>query len=162
MSHYSEPDKNRILAAFRREKPDRTLNFEVLVDNPTVRRNMGRELTGGHILVNIDPLDYLESAKKIGQDVIGMRFYDNPFKYIDERGEIKRLDYSIQSKADLDKLLTVDDSHMEPLFTRLSEYRHTIENTDVGLFALTGSFFTNAYNSIFGFENFMCMLYDHG
>ena len=32
MNRYSEPDKNRILAAFKREKPDRTPNCEVLVE----------------------------------------------------------------------------------------------------------------------------------
>lgn len=160
MNQYSAPDKNRLLATFRREKPDRVPNFEVLVDNPTVKHVMGRELAGGHTLANIDPLDYLEFAEKIGQDVIGMCFYDNPFRYIDEGGERKRLDFSIQARSDLDKLLPVDDSHMEPLFAQLSEYRQAIKNTTVGLFALTGSFFTNAYNSIFGFDNFMCMLYD--
>jgi uroporphyrinogen decarboxylase len=154
------PDKNRILAAFSREKSDRVPTFEVLVDEPTVSHVLGREVPGGHTLANIDPSDYLEFAKHIGQDVIGMCFYDNPFHYIDESGNARKLDFPIKSRADLDRLLPVNDSHMEHLFTLLRRYEDVVKGTNVGLFALTASFFTDAYNSIFGFDNFMYTLYD--
>ena len=160
MSRYSEPDKNRILAAFRREKPDRVPNFEVLVDNPTLAHIMGREIAGGHTLANIDPHDYLEFAERIGQDVVGMSFFDNPFRYVDGSGYVKNLDFPIRSRSDLDKLLPVTDEHMEPLFRLLRHYEDTVRGTSVGLFALTASFFTSTYDSIFGFENFMYTLYD--
>jgi uroporphyrinogen decarboxylase len=161
MSRYSEPDKNRILAAFRREKPDRVPNFEVLVDNPTLSHIMGRDIVGGHTLANIDPHDYLEFAQKTGQDVIGMCFYDTPFRYLDDVGNKRVLDFPIKSRGDLDRLLPADEEHMEPLYDRLREYETVISETPVGLFALTASFFTSTYDRIFGFDNFMYALYDN-
>lgn len=35
-----------------------------------------------------------------------------------------------------------------------------MEGTDIGLFVLLAAFFTSAYNCIFGFEDFMTMLFD--
>jgi uroporphyrinogen decarboxylase len=49
---------------------------------------------------------------------------------------------------------------MEDSFRLLDEYEKAVKNTDIGLFALTGSFFCDAYTSIFGFDNFMYLLYD--
>ncbi|MBT3271823.1 MAG: hypothetical protein HN368_01615 [Spirochaetales bacterium] len=74
MSNHAAPDKNRLLAAFNREQPDRIPTFEVLIDEPTVSHILDRQITGQHTLANINPVDYLEIAEKIGQDVIGTCF----------------------------------------------------------------------------------------
>jgi hypothetical protein len=46
MTFPDKPNKNRILAAFRRKGLDRVANFEVLVDNPTVHHVLGRDNPG--------------------------------------------------------------------------------------------------------------------
>jgi hypothetical protein len=160
MPDYRKPNKGRIAAAFRHELPDRVPNFEVLVDNPTVAHVMGRDIRGRHTLANIDPEDYIEFASRIGQDVVGMCFYDDPFFYRDEQGQAHRLDYRIKSRADLARVFVGDLERLAPDFSLLDRYVRAIEGTDVGLFVLLGAFFTSAYNSIFGFENFMTMLFD--
>ncbi len=160
MTDYRRPDQHRISAAFRHELPDRVPNFEVLVDNPTVAHVMGREIRGRHTLANIDPEDYIEFANRIGQDVFGMCFYDDPFFYRDDQGQARRLDYRIKSRSDLARAFVGDLERLAPDFSLLDRYARAVEGTDVGLFVLLGAFFTSAYNSIFGFENFMTMLFD--
>jgi uroporphyrinogen decarboxylase len=160
MPDYRKPDKRRIAAAFRHERPDRVPNFEVLVDNPTVHHVLGRDLPGSHTLANIDPADYIEFSNCIGQDVVGMCFYDDPLFYRDEQGQARRLDFRIRSRDDLARVYVSGLERLEPEFRLLDRYAQAVEGTDMGLFVLLGAFFTSAYNSIFGFENFMTMLFD--
>lgn len=159
MNNYKKPNKQRIETVFRHEMPDRVPNFEVLVENPTFNHVMGREMEASHTLANIDPADYIEFANKVGQDVIGMCFYDSPLRY-EQDGELKALDFRITSRADLDRVVFTDLEHLELSFRRLDDYAAAIKGTDIGLFVLTGTFFCDAYTAVFGFENFMCMLYD--
>jgi uroporphyrinogen decarboxylase len=160
MNAYSEPNKERILAVFRHELPDRVPNFEVLVDNPTVHHVLGRDVRGGHTLANIDPEDYLEFAQRIGQDVIGLCFYDSPFRYHADDGSVRKLDFRIRSHADWQRVFVADLAHQAQNLALMDRYVQAVQGTSVGLFVLLGSFFTDAYNSIFGFDNFMCLLFD--
>jgi uroporphyrinogen decarboxylase len=160
MNRYRQPDKRRLLAVFNHELPDRVPNFEVLVDNPTLRHVMGREIPGGHTLANIDPLDYREFVTRIGQDVVGVCFYDNPWRCSDGEGNLRPLDFRIRSRADLDRAFIANLDHLEERFALLDRYVQAVEGTDIGLFVLLGSFLTDTYTSLFGFENFMYMLYD--
>ncbi len=158
MPDYRRPNKERIAAVLNGELPDRVPNFEVLVDNPTLQYVMGREVAGGHTLANIDPADYIEFAGRIGQDVVGMCFYDNPFRCRDAQGRLRPLDFRIASRQDLARLEVADLSHLEPQFALLDRYTQAVESTDVGLFVLLGSFFTDTYTSLFGFEQFMILI----
>ena len=144
---------------FRHEMPDRVPNFEVLVDDPTLSYVMGRKIEGGHTLANIDPADYIEFANKVGQDVVGMCFYDSPFRY-EQDGQVKKLDFQIQSRADLERVFVANLDHLAADFELLNRYVRALEGTNVGLFVLLASFFTDTYTSIFGFENFMYTLHD--
>jgi uroporphyrinogen decarboxylase len=157
---FRRPDKRRIAAAFRHERPDRVPNFEVLVDNPTLRTIMGREVAGGHTLANIDPADYIEFVRRIGQDVVGMCFYASPFRYADAGGNVRGLDFRIRDEGDIRRLLPDSLEPIEERFSLLEKYERAVAGTDVGLFVLMGSFLCDAYTSVFGFEDFMVMLYD--
>jgi len=152
-------NKQRIEAVFRGKIPDRVPNFEVLVDNPTLSHVMGRTIPA-HTLDNIPPEDYLEFARRVGQDVIGLCFYSNPFYYECSDGEMRPMDFRITCRKDWKRIVAADISRLEGRFALLDHYEQTVQDTDVGLFVLLGSFFTNAYDSVFGFENFMYMLYD--
>lgn len=154
-----KPDKRRISAVFRREMPDRVPNFEVLVDNPTLSHVMGRPMPT-HTLDNIPPEDYLEFARRVCQDVIGMCFYANPFYYEGPDGNMRPLDFRITCREDWKRVTPHDITRLDGRFALLDDYERTVQGTDAGLFVLLGSFFTNAYDSVFGFENFMYMLYD--
>jgi uroporphyrinogen decarboxylase len=154
-----KPDKNRIKAVMSGKLPDRVPNFEVLVENPTFSYIMERNMPT-NTLANIAPEDYIEFVNKTGQDVVGMCFYSNPFFYENRDGSIKQLDYRIKSREDLKILLKPDINRLNSLFDRLDDYEKAIKGTDVGLFALLGDFFTLTYNSIFGFESFMYLIYD--
>lgn len=154
-----KPDKQRISAVFNHKMPDRVPNFEVLVDNPTLSHVMGRPMPA-HTLDNIPPEDYMEFARRIGQDVIGMCFYSSPYFYKGADGSLKPLDFRITSREDLKRLVPPDISWLDSRFALLDKYEKTVEGTDTGLFTLLGSFFTMAYDTVFGFENFMLTLYD--
>ena len=160
MNPYQQPNKERISAVFHHQMPDRVPNFEILVDNPTLAAIMGREIPGRHTLANIPPADYIEFANRIGQDVVGLSFYDSPFRYLDESGQVRALDFRIRSRADWDRVFVADLSHLDARFALLDEYVRAIEGTPVGLFVLLGAWFTDVYTSVFGFENFMYLLYD--
>ena len=154
-----KPDKSRISAVFNRKLPDRIPNFEVLVDNPTLSHVMGRPMPT-HTLDNIPPEDYLEFANRVGQDVIGMCFYDNPFCYEGPDGGPKALDFRITCREDWKRVLPPDISRLDKRFELLDRYEKTVSGLEAGLFVLLGSFFTNTYDSVFGFDQFMYMLYD--
>lgn len=159
MNDVRKPDKKRLTAVFNRKMPDRVPNFEVLVDNPTLSHVMGRPMPA-HTLDNIPPEDYMELARRIGQDAIGMCFYFDPYFCEGPDGNLKRLDFRIKSREDLKRLVKPDIAWMDKTFALLDRYEEAVKGTDTGLFALLGSFFTSAYDSVFGFENFMCTLFD--
>lgn len=155
----AKPDKSRITAVFNRKIPDRVPNFEVLIDNPTLSHIMGRPMPVS-TLGNIPPEDYLDLAERIGQDVIGLSFYFNPYYYEDINGNLKPLDFRIKSREDLKRIVKPDMAWMDSQFALLDDYARTVAGKDTGLFVLLGSFFTTAYDFVFGFENFMYTLFD--
>ncbi|MFB0546641.1 MAG: uroporphyrinogen decarboxylase family protein [Anaerolineae bacterium] len=160
MQDYRRPNKRRIAAVLNGELPDRVPNFEVLVDNPTFGHVMGRHVAGGHTLANIDPADYIEFVSRIGQDVVGMCFYDSPFRCVDPARQLGPLDFKIKSRGDLARVKVTDLSHLEPQFALLDRYARSVEGSDIGLFVLLGSFFTDTYTTIFGFEHFMVLVHE--
>jgi hypothetical protein len=67
---------------------------------------MGRELPYENTLENIDPRDYVEFATKIGQDVVGMSFYDSPLRSVDGNGALAPLSFRVESRTDLKRVNT--------------------------------------------------------
>lgn len=157
---FARPNKARLEAILRHELPDRVPNFEVLVDNPTLRYVMGREVTGGSTYDNIDPQDYLEFAGRIGQDAIGMNFVDTPFRQVDKQGNLCPLQFRITSRSDLDRVTVVGPEVLDHRFALLDRYVKAIEGTNIGLFVTMADFLTDTYTETFGFENFMYFLKD--
>jgi len=153
-------DKRRILGALTGKKTDRVPNFEVLVDDPTLSHIMGRQIEGSHTLDNIRVDDYMEFARRVGQDAVGLCFYDNPFLASDGEGPPKPRDFRITCRLDLERLVYPSLDHLRTRFDQLAQYRAATEKSELALFALTGSFFCDAYDSVFGFENFMYLLHD--
>jgi uroporphyrinogen decarboxylase len=150
MDAYRTSDKRRITAVLNHERPDRVPNFEVLVENPTLTHVMGRAVPYSHTLDNIPPADYAEFARRVGQDVIGMCFFSSPFRF----------DSPIRSRADFARVQMVGVESQASRLLQLDAYARTVQGTELGLFVLLGSFLCDTYTSVFGFENFMCMLYD--
>lgn len=159
VSDRSRPDRNRLSAVFRHRMPDRTPNFEVLVDNPTLSHVMGRPMAS-HTLDNIPPEDYIEFARRIGQDAVGMCFYFNPLRQEGADGKPVPLDFRVTCLKDLERILKPDIRWLDERFALLDRYEEALKGTEIGLFVLLGSFFTEAYDTVFGFENFMCTLCD--
>ena len=116
-------DKRRILGALTCKKTDRVPNFEVLVDDPTLRYVMGREIRGSHTLDNIDIGDYMEFARRVGQDAVGLCFYDNPFRVMGEDGTPMPRDFRITCRKDLERLMPATLDHLEGRFRQLAQYR---------------------------------------
>jgi uroporphyrinogen decarboxylase len=163
MDTLQAPDKNRIAAVFGHRLPDRVPNFEVLIDDPTLSAVLGRSvrgLDGTHTLANLDPADYIDLAGKVGQDVVGMCFYDTPFRFVDSDGEVRSLNGRVSRASDLDRVDPRDLRHTEERFRLLERYEDAVRGSPVGLFALTGTVFTTAYDSLFGFDRFMYLTYD--
>lgn len=156
----SLPNKARLTAVLRHELPDRVPNFEVLVDNPTLRYVMGRDVPGGNTYSNIDPLDYIEFVNRVGQDAIGMSFSYSPFRQVDDQGNLGNLTFRIERRSDLKRIKVVGPEHLDDRFALLDRYMSALEGTNIGLFVTMADFFTNTYTSLFGFENFMYVLVD--
>ena len=57
-----EPDINRLLGAFKREKIDRVPNFEVLIEDQHVEKMLGR-YAGNTLAIGGDPAKGVEEAE---------------------------------------------------------------------------------------------------
>lgn len=160
MDSYARPNKQRTADAFRGQIPDRVPVFEVLVENPSLEHILGRTPSAPSTLANLEPAEYVEFAQKTGQDVIGLSFYFTPFHTTDADGREILLTDRIRTRQDLDRLTHRVPDAIENAFALLDRYQAAVAKTDIGLFALTGAFMTHAYDSLFGFEDFMYLLHD--
>jgi len=156
----SAPNKARMAAVLRHELPDRVPNFEVLVENPTMRYVLGREIPQSNTYSNIDPRDYLDFVRRVGQDVIGMCFSCSPFRELDDQGNLCNLSFRIERRSDLERITMLGPEYLDDRFALLDRYVSAIEGTEVGLFVTMADFFTDTYTYLFGFENFMYTLVD--
>ena len=157
----SQPNKQRITAILHHERPDRVPNFEVLVENPTFSHVMGHPTPWLSTGANIDPETYIEFVQRIGQDVVGLCFYSSPFCWRNADGHLSPPGRRITCDEDLQQLEIVGIESLDDRFALLNRYVAALRGTDIGLFVLLGSFFTDTYDGLFGFENFMCQLYDN-
>jgi hypothetical protein len=175
---YESSDKNRFLSVIEGEIPDRVPNFEVLIERPVTSYILGRETIGTFEWPPMNPYDYIELVKKIGQDFIGINFYGFPYLPDDGTGnpvllnklsEEKRVAgpfvKGCNSEADIKKLyvgpLKTFDLHINFLRPYWESYISAIKGTSIGIFGITGMVFQSIYQFTLGFENFMLLLYDN-
>ena len=83
----NDPDKNRFLTVLDGGIPDRVPNFEVLIDKSVTSGILGKETATTLGQPPIDPSEYIEIIKKIGQDLIGISFYGHTFLPNDGKGD---------------------------------------------------------------------------
>ncbi len=160
MDSYARPNKQRTADVFRGRIPDRVPVFEVLVENPALEYILGRPPSVASTLAGLSPEEYVDFAQKTGQDVIGLNFYFTPFHTTDTAGREVLLTDRIRTREDLARLSHRVPDATEDTFALLDKYQKAVSGTDIGLFVLTGAFMTHAYDSLFGFEDFMYLLYD--
>jgi len=174
---YKSSDKNRFLSVIEGAIPDRVPNFEVLIEKPVTSYILGKETNGTFEWPPIDPDEYIEIVKKIGQDFIGINFYGFPYLPNDGNGNPVPLQElsedrivtgpfvdGCKSKKDLEKLYVGPektlDLHINILKPYWQKYIKAVRNTPIGLFGITGMLFQTIYQYTLGFENFMYLIYD--
>lgn len=171
--HCDEPDIERLLAAFELKEPDRVPNFEILIEDEHVERLLGRP--AGHTLgaakgasedeyvtPPMDPRDYVELAKMIGQDAIGLEGLWAPLKRKGEDGKLHIIaEGDVHSWADLDEVVPHSwQLDIEPKKRHIEQYIKATEGTNIGTTIMTGAVVMTPYQFIVGFEEFMTKVHE--
>ena len=166
-----QPDIQRIFAAFEHRKLDRVPNFEILIEDNQTSKLLGR--TVGHTLGSakgasedeyvtppMDPQDYIEICKLIGQDAIGMEALWAPLKMEGEDGKLHIItDGSVHTWEQLDRVVPHSwELDIEPKKRYLREYIEACEGTGIGTTIMTAAPIMTPYQFIVGFEEFMIKL----
>jgi uroporphyrinogen-III decarboxylase len=170
-------DKNRLLAAFRREKVDRVPNFEVLIEDSHVEKLLSR-YAGNTLSYGGDPAkganaeagrpmypsDFIELCRIIGQDA--MMFdggFWTPFKKQDSNGNwVPAFDKSIKTRKDFESLKLDSQASIDTAVNYIREYKQEIkkQNVNLGVTALFGCLLTTLYEFVVGMNDFMMMVYE--
>jgi uroporphyrinogen decarboxylase len=165
------PDINRLLASFEHRKTDRVPNFEILIEDRHTSRLLGR--TVGHTLGSakgasedeyvtppMDPVDYIEICRRIGQDAVGMEALWAPLKRMGDDGKLHIItDGSVHTWDDLDKVVPHSQAlDIEPKRRYLRAYIEACKGTGIGTTIMTCAPIMTPYQFIVGFEDFMMKL----
>jgi uroporphyrinogen-III decarboxylase len=171
------PDKERLLAAFRRKPVDRVPNFEVLYEDQHVEKLLGR-YAGNTLSYGGDPAkgadaeqgrpmypdDYIDLCNLIGQDAM---IFDGglwtPFKRKDENGNlIPAYNRACKSRKDFEALVLDSDSAIASATGYVKEYKDTVKrrNSKVGIGAIYGCLIQTPYEFVVGMNDFMMMVYE--
>jgi len=168
-----KPDINRLLAAFELKEPDRVPNFEILIEDKHVEQLLGRP--AGHTLgaakgasqdeyvtPPMDPYDYIELCRLIGQDAIGLEALWTPLKRKKPDGGLEIIaDGSIHSWHDLDQVVAHSwELDIEPKKRYIQQYIEATRGTGIGTTLMTGAVVMTPYQFIVGFEEFMVKIYE--
>jgi hypothetical protein len=166
-----QPNVERIFAAFEHRKTDRVPNFEILIEDRHTSRLLNR--TVGHTLGSakgasedeyvtppMDPEDYVEICRLIGQDAIGMEALWAPLKIEGEDGKLRIItDGSIHTWEQLDRVVPHSlEFDIEPKRRYLRRYIETCKGTGIGTTIMTAAPIMTPYQFIVGFEEFMIKL----
>lgn len=166
------PDINRLLASFEHRQTDRVPNFEILIEDRHTSRLLGRAV--GHTLGSakgaseegyaappMDPRDYIEICRLIGQDAIGMEALWAPLKRRGEDGRLQIItDGSIHTWEQLDRVVPHSaELDIEPKRRYLRGYIEACRGTGIGTTIMTGAPIMTPYQFIVGFEEFMVKLH---
>jgi uroporphyrinogen-III decarboxylase len=169
----SQPDVNRLIAAMRGEKTDRVPNFEILIEDRHVARLLGREAgntlgVGGDPAKGseasqgvrpMDPQDYLELCRVIGQDVIALENLWTPIKQRRPDGTIGLwTDRSLKHREDLERIVWPDESDLEARLRYVRQYVAAARGTGIGVMFLCGCIWQTLYEFVIGLNDCMVML----
>ena len=173
--YIGEPNKERLIKAFKREEIDRIPNFEGLIEDKHVEKMLGR-YAGNTFAFGGDPAkgkidlnktrpmfakDYIEICKIIGQDVIMLADNWTPFKKEDQKNSlVLAFDKSVKNLKDFRKLIKPDYKDIEKIINYIKEYKEAVVNTKIGIAVSFGSLFQTLYAFIVGFEDFMIACFE--
>ncbi len=175
--YIGEPDKERLIAALKREPVDRVPNFDNLIEDKHVQKILGRYAGntmsyGGDPAKGADaaagrpmyPDDFIDLCNIIGQDVI---FFDagmwTPFKKHNQQGELVQVaDKSVKDRKDFKKVVLDPDSQLENAKKYLAEYQEAVKKrkSRVGVSATYGCIMQTLYEFVVGMNDFMMMCYE--
>jgi len=173
-----EPDIERLLSAFRREKADRVPNFEVLYEDQHVEKFLGK-YAGNTLAYGGDPAkgvvdpdvvrpmypdDYIDLCNIIGQDA--MVFEGGlwtPFMREDKNGKLVQVaDRSIKTRKDFEALTLNSDRQINDSVKYVKEYKEAVKrrNSKIGVSCLYGCISQTPYEFMIGMNDFMMMVYE--
>jgi len=171
------PDKERLLAAFKRKPVDRVPNFEVLYEDQHVEKLLGR-FAGNTLSYGGDPAkgadaeqgrpmfpdDFIDFCNIVGQDAM---MFDGglwtPFKKYNEKGElVPAYDRSVKTRKDFDALVLDSENSINSAAGYVKEYKDAINkrNSKIGVSALYGCMLQTPYEFVVGMNDFMMMVYE--
>jgi uroporphyrinogen-III decarboxylase len=169
------PDKNRLIAAMRGEPTDRVPNFEVLIEDQHVERLLGRPAgntlgVGGDPAKGseaaqgvrfMDPQDYLELCRILGQDAIVLENLWTPIKQRRPDGSVVAWnDRSLKTRADLERIVWPDEDDLREKIGSVRQYVAAARGTGVGVMFLCGCIFQTLYEFVIGMDDCMVMTVD--
>ena len=171
------PDKERLLAAFRRKPVDRVPNFEILYEDQHVEKLLGK-YAGNTLSYGGDPAkgadaeqgrpmypdDYIDLCELIGQDAI---MFDGglwtPFKRKDENGNlVPAYNRACKSRKDFEALVLDSDAAIASTVGYVKEYKDAVKrrNSKIGISAIYGCLMQTPYEFVVGMNDFMMMVYE--
>ena len=142
----AEPNIDRLIAAFRREKLDRVPNFEDIVMQPMCRHVLGKPVDGCNR--QLPPDDAIEFVRRTSQDAVMLA--GDAWPYVE--GDF--CDW-----ADIDRFTPPDPAEMR---RHVLPYCEAVKDTNIGVgLNLVGPFFTT-YMEVgpIQIQSFMLKLYD--
>jgi hypothetical protein len=166
-----QPNIERIFAAFEHRKTDRVPNFEILIEdrhtssllNRTVGHTLGSAKGASedeYVTPPMDPEDYMEICRLIGQDAIGMEALWAPLKMEGSDGRLHIItDGSVHTWEQLDRVMPHSrELDIEPKRRYLREYIQACKGSGIGTTIMTAAPIMTPYQFIVGFEEFMIKL----
>ena len=173
-----EPDKERLLAAFKRKPVDRVPNFEILYEDNHVEKLLGR-YAGNTLAYGGDPAkgadanqgrpmypdDFLDLCEIVGQDamLVGSALWV-PFVRLNNDGSlVPAYDRKVKTAQDFSKLILDSDTQISETIKYLEEYKEAIakRNSRIGVGVLCGSITQTLYEFVVGINDFMMMVYEN-
>lgn len=168
---YGEPDINRLLATFQGEIPDRVPYLEVLIEDKHVEYILGKPAgntlgAAGDVAKGtsdeaaaarpMDPRDYIQICRAVGQDAMIIEALWAPFRKIEEDGTPKIInDRSIKTRKDLKRIIPPGQKDIDVKVNFIKEYIQAAKGTNIGVTLLTGCFFQTNYEFVVGLTDFM-------
>jgi uroporphyrinogen decarboxylase len=173
--YIGEPDKERVIAAMRRQPVDRVPNLEALIEDKHVEKMLGRN-AGNTISVGGDmakgeaspdtirPMlagDYIEVCQIIGQDMISVVDLWTPFQKMDKEGKwVPAFDKSTKNIKDFRKLKVPGDADIDRTVKYIREYKAAVKGTKIGVSFGGGCICQTLYEFVVGMEDFMLACYE--
>jgi uroporphyrinogen decarboxylase len=177
LPYEGEPDKKRILAAFRRESVDRVPNMEILIEDQHIEKilrkyagnslSYGGDSAKGEVSEEMRPMypdDFIDLCNIIGQDAM---IFDGglwtPFKKQDENGKLVQVvDRSAKSRKDFESLFLDSETQISNTVKYIREYKEAVKrrNSKIAIAPLYGCIFQTLYEFVVGMNDFMIMCYE--